>query len=145
MKYKINDVLIHKNSNSKWIVTSKDYKYNNNNLIIDKLYSLYQYNNNNINYNKNMILNELELFKWFIKKDNYKTYKSQNRLNILFYYIKHYNNDLNPEFIKSDKNYIYYKLDKKDYIREFNINGIMNYSNLDLLYYAKNIIKTYNK
>ena len=76
MKYKINDVLIHKNSNSKWIVTSKDYKYNNNNLIIDKLYSLYQYNNNNINYNKNMILNELELFKWFIKKDNGK-YKNE--------------------------------------------------------------------
>tara|TARA_B100000519_G_scaffold198646_1_gene208499 strand:+ start:1484 stop:1918 length:435 start_codon:yes stop_codon:yes gene_type:complete len=141
--YKINDVLIHKNSNSKWIITSKDYKYNDNNLIVDKFYNLYQYNND-INYNKNMVLNELELYKLFIKKDNYRTYQSQNRLKILFYYINHYNNDLSPEFIKIDNNYIYYKLDKKDYIKEFLINDIIDYSNLDLIYKAKNLVKKYN-
>ena len=37
MKYKIDDLLIHNNSCSKWIITSKDYKYNNKGLIIDTL------------------------------------------------------------------------------------------------------------
>ena len=31
MKYEINDVLTHKNSVTDWVVTSKDYEYNNNN------------------------------------------------------------------------------------------------------------------
>tara|TARA_Y100001938_G_scaffold75066_1_gene104015 strand:- start:147 stop:584 length:438 start_codon:yes stop_codon:yes gene_type:complete len=145
MNYKIDEILIHKKSNSNWIIASKDYEYNDNNLIVNKLYSLYEYNNNEINYNKNMILNELELFKWFIKKNDYKNYQLQNRLNILFYYIKHYNNELSPEFIKNDKNYIYYKLDKKDHIKEFRINDLIDYSNLDLIYKAKDLTQNYNK
>ena len=96
MEYNINDVLIHKKSYSKWTIKSKDYIYNDNNLIIDKEFSLY--NNNN----KNIIINEIDIFKYFIKKENFRTYQSQNRLNILFYYIKHYNNDLQPELIKND-------------------------------------------
>ena len=130
MKYKIDDVLIHKsNSCSKWIITSKDYKYNNKGLIIDRLYNLCKYNNNKIEYNNNMILSELEIFKYFILKDNYKTYKSQCKLKILLSYIEYYNNDLSPEFIKNDDNYVYYKLDQKDYQLSIfsNLKSVLDY------------------
>ena len=144
MKYKIDDLLIHKNSSSKWIITSKDYKYNNKNLIIDRLYNLCKYNNNKIEYNNNMILSELEIFKYFILKDNYKTYKSQCKLKILFSYIEYYNNDLNPEFIKNDDNYVYYKLNHKDYIKEINIDSLIKCNNSDLIFKAEQIIDIYN-
>ena len=122
MKYKIDDVLIHKsNSCSKWIITSKDYKYNN-----------------------NMILSELEIFKYFILKDNYKTYKSQCKLKILLSYIEYYNNDLSPEFIKNDDNYVYYKLDQKDYIKEINIDSLIKCNNSDLIFEAEKIIDKHN-
>jgi len=144
MKYKIDDLLIHKNSSSKWIITSKDYKYNNKNLIIDRLYNLCKYNNNKIEYNNNMILSELEIFKYFILKDNYKTYKSQCKLKILFSYIEYYNNDLSPEFIKNDDNYVYYKLNHKDYIKEINIDSLIKCNNSDLIFKAEQIIDIYN-
>lgn len=139
MEYNINDVLIHKKSYSKWTIKSKDYIYNDNNLIIDKEFSLY--NNNN----KNIIINEIDIFKYFIKKENFRTYQSQNRLNILFYYIKHYNNDLQPELIKNDENYIFYRLNKKDHIKELLIDDIISYNNLDLIYKAKDLTQNYNK
>lgn len=144
MEYKIDNVLIHKNSNSKWIITSKDYKYNNKNLIVDTLYNLCKYNNNKIEYNNNMILNRLDIFEHFILKDDYKTYKSQCKLKILFSYIEYYNNDLSPEFIKNDDNYVYYKLDHKDYIKEINIDSLIKCNNSDLMFKAEQIIDRYN-
>ena len=144
MEYKINNVLIHKKSNSKWIITSKDYKYNNKGLIIDTLYNLCRYNDNKIEYDNNMILNELDIFEYFILKDNYKAYKSQCKLKILFNYIEYYNNKLKTEFIKSDDNYIYYKLNQKDYIKELNINSLIKCNNSDLIFKAKKIVDRYN-
>tara|TARA_Y100001938_G_scaffold24305_1_gene31916 strand:- start:18882 stop:19319 length:438 start_codon:yes stop_codon:yes gene_type:complete len=145
MNYNINDVLIHKNSKTKWIITSTENEYNDNNLIIDKLYSLYNYDDNKINYNSNMIINELDSLEFFIKEDNYKTYQAQNRLKTLFYYITHYNNDLQPEIYKFNDNYIFYRLSKKDYLRDFLINDIIGCSDLDLIYIAKDLTQNYNK
>lgn len=136
MKYEINDVLTHKNSVTDWVVTSKDYEYNNNNLVINKLYNLKR-------NNKNMLLNEIELFKYFIKKDDYKTYKSQNKLSILFNYINYYDDDLKPIFIKNDDNYIFYKLNDNDYLREILINDIIDCNNADLIYKAKQLAQNY--
>ena len=130
MKYNVNDILIHKNSESKWIITTKE----NNEFL------LYQLDNDKINHSNKMFLNDLDIFKYFIKKDKYKMFKAFNRLEILFYYLKHYKNDLQPEYIKNDNNYIFYKLHKKDFLREFNINSLIDYNNLDLIYKAKNII-----
>ena len=135
MNYNINDVLVHKNSYTEWIITSTE----NNEFL------LYQLNNNKINYKNKMFLDDLDIFKYFIKKENYKTYQSQNRLELLFYYIKHYNNDLQPGFIKNDDNYIFYRLSKKDYLRDFLINDIIGCSDLDLIYIAKDLTQNYNK
>ena len=145
MKYKIDDVLIHKNNScSKWIITSKDYKYNNKGLIIDTLYNLCRYNDNKIEYNNNMLLDDLYIYKYFILKDDYKAYKSQCKLKILLSYIEYYNNDLSPEFIKNDDNYVYYKLDQKDYIKEINIDSLIKCNNSDLMFKAEQIIDRYN-
>ena len=51
----INDVIEHKNSFTKWIITSKE---NNN-------YSIYRYYNDCIDYNSNIILNNNKLNKYF--------------------------------------------------------------------------------
>ena len=92
-----------------------------------------------------MIINELDSLEFFIKEDNYKTYQAQNRLKTLFYYITHYNNDLQPEIYKFNDNYIFYRLSKKDYLRDFLINDIIGCSDLDLIYIAKDLTQNYNK
>ena len=58
--------------------------------------------------------------------------------------IEYYNNNLSPEFIKNDDNYVYYKLDHKDYIKEININTLIKCNNSDLMFKAEQIIDRYN-
>ena len=52
--------------------------------------------------------------------------------------------NLNDVDLENDDNYVYYKLDHKDYIKEINIDSLIKCNNSDLMFKAEQIIDRYN-